>query len=190
VVVVLVEPVSCALVVVMPEPVVILEPMVVIGHPDQPVVMALVVVEMAEPVVIAGPVVTMDLVMVDPVVMPLVVVVVMAGPVEMAKPVEYALVLPPVVVVVVVIERYNPGQPKVEDQPIRYLVYATEWYCRRIRQGGNSSHLQWGCLSFYPHILISRVAPHVRMHIGAGSIFPQINPQQDPCGPWQLLLSS
>jgi hypothetical protein len=66
----------------MPEPVVMLEPVVVIEHPDQPVVMALVVVEMAEPVVIVGPVVTMALVMVDPVVMPLMVVVEMAGSVE------------------------------------------------------------------------------------------------------------
>jgi hypothetical protein len=116
-----------------------------------------------EPVVIAGLVVMMALVMVDLVVMPLVVVV-MAGPVEMAKPAEYALVLPPVDVVVVLV-RYDLEQPKVVDQAVRYLIYATECYCRCILLG-NSSHLQWGYLSHFPHSLLSRVAPIVRVNIG------------------------
>jgi hypothetical protein len=162
------------------------EPVVVIGQLDQPVVMALMVMVMAEPVVIARSMVTMALVMVDPVVMPLMVVVVMVGPEEMAEPVEYVLVLPPLVVVMV---RYDPEQLKVVDRLVRYLIYATEWYCQHIVQG-NSSHLQWGCLSRCPHTLISRVAPLVHMHIGAGSVFPQINSQLDPRGSWQLVLSS
>ena len=89
----------------------------------------------------------------EPVVMPLVVVV-------MVGLVEYALVLPPNLVVVVVLARYDLEQPKVLDQPVRYLVYAIEWYLQ-----GNSSHLHWGCLSRYTCSSISRVSPIVRMHL-------------------------
>jgi hypothetical protein len=164
-----------------------LEYALVIGQSDQQVVIALLFVVRAELVVIAGPVVMMALVMVDPVVMPLMVVVI-ARPVEMAELVEYALVLPPLVVVMV-LARYDPEHLKVVDQSVRYLIYATEWYYQRIFQG-NSSHLQWGCLSHCPHSLISRVAPLVCMHIGAGLVFPQINTQPDSPVHWQLLLSS
>ena len=114
----------------------------------------------------------------EPVVMPLVVVM-------MVGLVEYALVLPPNLVVVVVLARYDLEQPKILDQPVRYLVYAIEWYLQ-----GNSSHLQWGYLSRYPHSLISRVAQLLCMHIWAGLIFPQINPKPDASGPWQLILSA
>ena len=106
-----------------------LAPVVVIEQLDQPVV---VIEQPDQPVEIAGPVV-MPLVMVDPVVISLVVVLIVV------EPVEYALVLPPLDVVVVLV-RYNLEQPKVVDQAVRYLVYATEWYCRCIFQG-NSSHL-------------------------------------------------
>jgi hypothetical protein len=51
-------------------------------------------------------------------------VVVIAGPVEMAEPVEYVLVVPPTLMV---LARYDPEKQNVLDQPIRYLVYATEW---------------------------------------------------------------
>jgi hypothetical protein len=129
----------------------------------RPLVMALVILE---PLVMAEPKV-MALVILEPLVMHLVVVVT-------AGPVVNALVLPPAIVVVV-LARYGPEQPMVPDQSVRYLVYAIEWCCRHIFQG-NSFHLQWGCLSCYPHSLISRVAPLVRMHIGPGSVFPQINP--------------
>jgi hypothetical protein len=149
--------------------------------------MVLVGVVMPEPVVIGGLVVMMALVMVDPMVMPLIVVV-MAELVEIAELVEYAVVLPPIDVVVVLV-RYDPEQPKVVDQAVRYLIYAIEWYCRCILQG-NFSHLQWGYLSRCLHSLLSRVDPVVHMHIVAGSVFPQINPQPDPLGPSQLLLSS
>jgi hypothetical protein len=131
-----------------------------------PVGMALMVVVMFELAVIARPLV-MALVILELLVMHLVVVVTVG-------PVVNALVLPPALVIVV-LARYGPKQPMVPDQPVRYLVYAMEWCCRHILQG-NSFHLQWGCLSRYPHSLISRVAPLVCMHIGPGSIFPQINP--------------
>jgi hypothetical protein len=49
-------------------------------------------------------------------------VVVIAG--EMAEPVEYVLVVPPTLMV---LARYDPEKQNVLDQPIRYLVYATEW---------------------------------------------------------------
>ena len=65
--------------------------------------------------------------------------------------------------------------PEVPDQPVRYLVYAIEWWYQHILQG-NSFHLQWGNLSRYPHSLILRVARLVRMHIQWGLVFPQINP--------------
>jgi hypothetical protein len=165
--VVIPRPVGMALmVVVIPEPVgmalvvVVMFELAVIARP---LVMALVILEllvMAEPEVMA-------LVIMEPLVMHLVVVV-------MARPIVNALVLPPTLVVVV-LARYDPEQPMVRDQPVRYLVYTIEWFCRHILQG-NFFHLQWGCLSPYPHSLISRVAPLVRMHIGPGSIFPQINP--------------
>ena len=64
--------------------------------------------------------------------------------------------------------------PEVPDQPVRYLVYAIEWWYQHILQG-NSFHLQWGNLSRYPHSLILRVALLLRMHIRCGSIFPQIS---------------
>ena len=129
----------------------------------RPLVMALVILE---PLVMAKPVV-MALMTLEPLVMHLVVVV-------MAEPVVNALVLPPALVVVVQ-ARYGLEQRKVPNQPVRYIVYATEWCCRHILQG-NSSHLLWGCLSLYPRSLISRVAPLVHMHIGLGSVFPQITP--------------
>ena len=65
--------------------------------------------------------------------------------------------------------------PEVPDQPVRYLVYAIEWWYQHILQG-NSFHLPWGNLSHYPHSLILRVALLVHMHIRWGSVFPQINP--------------
>jgi hypothetical protein len=42
----------------------------------------------------------------------------------MAEPVEYVLVVPPTLMV---LARYDPEKQNVLDQPIRYLVYATEW---------------------------------------------------------------
>ena len=155
-----------------------MEPMVVVGL----VVMSLVLVVMLQAVVMP----LMVVVMLQVVVMPLTMLV-MAGPVEYAEELVIAMVLPPLVVVVVVLARHDLEQPEVVDQPVRYLVYTTEWYCRRILQC-NSSHLQWGCLPRHSHSLISRVAPLVCMHIG--SVFPHINPQPDPPGPWRLLLSS
>ena len=58
------------------------------------------------------------------------------------------LVMPLVVLLMAELE-----QPKVPDQPVRYLVYAIEWWYQHILQG-NSFHLQWGNLSRYPHSLI------------------------------------
>ena len=156
-----------------------MEPMVVVGL----VVMSLVLVVMLQAVVMP----LMVVVMLQVVVMPLTMLV-MAGPIEYAEELVIAMVLPPLVVVVV-LARHDLEQPEVVDQPVRYLVYTTEWYYRCILQR-NSSHLQWGCLSRHSHNLISRVAPLVCMHIGTGSVFSQINPQPDPPGPWQLLLSS
>jgi hypothetical protein len=42
----------------------------------------------------------------------------------MAEQVEYALVVPPALIV---LAGYDPEKPNVLDQPIRYLVYDTEW---------------------------------------------------------------
>jgi hypothetical protein len=89
-------------------------------------------------------------------------------------PVVNALVLPPALIVVV-LARYGPEQPMVPYQPVRYLVYAIEWCCRHILQG-NSFHLQWGCLSHYPHSLISRVAPLVTHAYRARISFPSNKP--------------
>jgi hypothetical protein len=90
----------------------------------------------------------MALVILEPLVMHLMVVVT-------AGLVVNALVLPPDLVVVV-LAIYSLEQPMVPDQPVRYLVYAIEWCCQHILQV-NSFHLHWGCLSRYPHSLISRV---------------------------------
>jgi len=93
-------------------------------------------VVMAEPEVMAL-VVLKPLLMVEPEVMALVILepLVMAEPevmhhevVVMARPVVNALVLPPALVVVV-LARYGPEQTKVPDQPVRYLVYATNIWC-------------------------------------------------------------
>jgi hypothetical protein len=144
--------------------------------------MAIVVVVMFEPLVIARPLV-MALVMLEPlmmarpevmVLMILELLVMHLMVVVMAGLVGNALVLPPALAIVV-LARYGLEQTTVPNQPVRYLVYATEWCCRHILQA-NSSHLKWGCLSRYPCSLVSRIAPLVRMHIGPGSVFPQINP--------------
>jgi hypothetical protein len=131
VVVVLAKPVPCALVVVMVGLVVMVE-----------------LVEYALVVVMAKPVVMTELV--DYVVV-----------VVMAELLVHALVLPPVAMSPMmrdakqelVLVRYDQEQPKAMDQLVRYLVYATKWYCRGILQG-NASHLQWGCLSRDPHSLV------------------------------------
>ena len=114
--------------------------------------------EMVEPVVIAGQLV-MGLEMVEPVVI--------AGQVEMTL----EMVEPAVI-----------AEPMVLDQAVRYLAYAKELCCQHIVQG-NYSHLQWGYLSHYTHKLNSIFAPLARMHTGAGSASPQINPQRAPPGP-------
>ena len=146
-----------------------------------PVEYALVIGPVAELVVIPGPM-GMALVVVV-ITRPLVMALVILEPLVMAKPVVMALVtLEPLVMHLVVVVMAEPvvnalglEQRKVPNQPVRYIVYATEWCCRHILQG-NSSHLLWGCLSLYPRSLISRVAPLVHMHIGLGSVFPQIPP--------------
>ncbi|RLM74501.1 hypothetical protein C2845_PM15G02370 [Panicum miliaceum] len=148
----------------------------VIGQPESVVIAGEVVITLVVVVVMAGPVQYAPLV-----------VVLMMGPVELTESEEYAQMLPPLIVVVAA--RYDPEQQKVVHQAVQYLVYATEWYCQRIVQG-NSSHLQWACLSHYPHSLISGVAPLVRMHIGVGSVFPQTNPHLEKPETWQLPLSS
>ena len=97
-------------------------------------------------------------------------------PLVMAEPKVMALVkMEQLVMPLVVVVMAGPEQPKVSDQPVKYLVYAIEWWYRHIHQG-NSFHLHWGNLSRYPHNLILRVALLVRMHIRWGSVFPQINP--------------
>jgi hypothetical protein len=118
------EPVAYAFVVVMPEPVVMLEAMVVIA---EPVAYALVVV-MPKPVVMLEPVVLIA----EPVAYGLVVV--------MLELLVYALVLPPLVVPLMMRDaqlrlvpaRYDPEMPKVVDQAVRYLVYAIGWLSQGI----------------------------------------------------------
>ena len=73
---------------------------------------------------------------------------------------------------------------QVLDQAIRYLAYAIELCCRHIVQG-NSSHLQWGCLSHYTHTLNSILALIISLYS-----YIEFNPRWSPPGPWQLLLSS
>jgi hypothetical protein len=136
--VVLAEPVLCALVLVMPEPVVMLELVVVIA---ESVVYALVVV-MPKPVVMLEPVVMIA----EPVAYGLMVV--------MLELLVYALVLPPLVVLPMmknaqfrlVPAHYDPEMSKAVDQAVRYLIYAIGWLSQGILQG-NAYHLQWGCLS-------------------------------------------
>jgi len=149
-------------------------------------------------VVIAGQVV-MPL-RVELVVMPLgVELVVIAGQVEFPLGVE--LVMPlgmepvviaePVVMHLAMVEPVVITEPpvvmhlaelRVFDQAVRYLAYAKELCCRHIVQG-NSSHLQWGCLSHYTHKLNSILTPLVRMRTGVGPASPQINPRRAPPRP-------
>jgi hypothetical protein len=156
VVMVLAELVSCALVLVMTEPVVMLKPVVVIV---ELVAYALVVV-MPEPVVMLEPVAYALVVMMPKPVVMLEPVVLIAEPVEyglvvvMLELLVYALVLPPLVVppmmrdaqLRLVLACYDPEMPKAVDQAVRHLVYAIGWLSQGILQG-NASHLQWGCLS-------------------------------------------
>ena len=139
------------------------ELVVIPGQVEFPLGVELVMPLGMEPVVTAEPVV-MHLAMVEPVVI-----------VEQVVIAKQVVIAEPQVVM-------HLAEPRVFDQAVRYLAYAKELCCRHIVQG-NSSHLQWGCLSHYTHKLNSIVAPLVRMHAGVRLASPQINPRRAPLGP-------
>jgi len=128
---------------------------------------------MVVPVVIAGQVMPLWIVELVVIVGQVVMGLEMVEPVVIAGQVEMTLEM---------VEPAVTTEPMVLDQAVRYLAYAKELCCQHIVQG-NSSHLQWGYLSHYTHKLNSIFAPLARMHTGAGSASPQINPQRAPPGP-------